>query len=162
MAREDTWCCAVQEGSVSTWEGRGVCYCPLRTDPAIQCVPSLSHAPHISGALLFIPAACTMQFMWFPASLYVLTFGLAFLETTANPYILSMGDEQTATQRLNLAQAFNPVGSLLGMCVASQLVLADLWPTRFTKAATIPCPEDCTLEPFKRAGRLEGLGSQVA
>jgi FHS family L-fucose permease-like MFS transporter len=58
--------------------------------------------------------------------LYVLTFGLAFLETTANPFILSMGDEKTATRRLNLAQAFNPFGSLLGMFVASQFILSNL------------------------------------
>ena len=83
------------------------------------------------GALLFIPAATTMEFIWFPLSLYVLTFGLAFLETTANPYILSMGDEETATQRLNLAQAFNPIGSLLGMFVASKLILANLSTTKF-------------------------------
>ena len=84
----------------------------------------LGLALYATGALLFIPAAVTMQFIWFPISLYVLTFGLAFLETTANPYILSMGDEETSTQRLNLAQAFNPIGSLLGMFVASNLILA--------------------------------------
>ena len=83
------------------------------------------------GALLFIPAAVTMEFIWFPLSLYILTFGLAFLETTANPYILSMGDESTATQRLNLAQAFNPIGSLLGMFVASKLILANLSTSKF-------------------------------
>ena len=86
----------------------------------------LGLALYATGALLFIPAANTMQFIWFPLSLYILTFGLAFLETTANPYILSMGDEETATQRLNLAQAFNPIGSLLGMYVASKLILAKL------------------------------------
>jgi FHS family L-fucose permease-like MFS transporter len=78
------------------------------------------------GALLFLPAAITENFFWFPVSLYILTFGLAFLETTANPYILSMGDPATATRRLNLAQAFNPMGSLLGMVVASKLVLRNL------------------------------------
>jgi len=78
------------------------------------------------GALLFLPAAITENFYWFPFSLYILTFGLAFLETTANPYILSMGDPATATRRLNLAQAFNPMGSLLGMVVASKLVLRNL------------------------------------
>lgn len=56
----------------------------------------------------------------------MLTFGLAFLETTANPFILSLGDKNTATRRLNLAQAFNPVGSLSGMAVASFIVLPQL------------------------------------
>ena len=91
----------------------------------------LGLALYALGALLFIPAATTMEFIWFPLSLYILTFGLAFLETTANPYILSMGDEETATQRLNLAQAFNPIGSLLGMFVASKLILANLSTTKF-------------------------------
>lgn len=78
------------------------------------------------GALLFYPAAVTEQFWFFCLGLYVLTFGLAFLETTANPYILAMGSPETATQRLNLAQAFNPVGLLLGLLVAQQFVLKKL------------------------------------
>lgn len=78
------------------------------------------------GALLFIPAAQFEIFGFFLVSLYILTFGLAFLETTANPYILSMGSEETATQRLNLAQSFNPMGSILGMFVASQVILSAL------------------------------------
>lgn len=78
------------------------------------------------GAFLFIPAAQWQQFSFFCLSLYILTFGLAFLETTANPYILSMGSKDTATRRLNLAQAFNPIGSLSGMAVASLIVLPNL------------------------------------
>ncbi|SHE76671.1 MFS transporter, FHS family, L-fucose permease [Mariniphaga anaerophila] len=78
------------------------------------------------GALLFFPAAQYEIFGFFLVSLYILTFGLAFLETTANPYILSMGSPETATRRLNLAQSFNPMGSLLGMTVASQVILPSL------------------------------------
>lgn len=78
------------------------------------------------GALLFYPAAKYEVFEFFLLSLYILTFGLAFLETTANPYILSMGSEETATRRLNLAQSFNPMGSLLGMFVASNFILTSL------------------------------------
>ena len=78
------------------------------------------------GALLFWPAAQFQAFGFFLVSLYVLTFGLAFLETTANPFILSLGEKETATRRLNLSQAFNPMGSLLGMFVASRIVLASL------------------------------------
>jgi FHS family L-fucose permease-like MFS transporter len=81
---------------------------------------------YATGALLFIPAAQFELFGFFLASLYILTFGLAFLETTANPYILSMGDEKTSTRRLNLAQSFNPMGSILGMFVASNVILAAL------------------------------------
>ena len=78
------------------------------------------------GAFLFIPASAMQQFSFFCLSLYILTFGLAFLETTANPFILSLGNRETSTRRLNLAQAFNPVGSLSGMAVASLFVLPQL------------------------------------
>lgn len=78
------------------------------------------------GAFLFIPAAYMQNFIFFCMSLYILTFGLAFLETTANPFILSLGSRETSTRRLNLAQAFNPMGSLMGMAVASMIVLPSL------------------------------------
>lgn len=78
------------------------------------------------GALLFYPAAAFEAYVIFLLALYILTFGLAFLETVANPYILSMGDERTATQRLNLAQAFNPIGALTGLYVAQTFVLGAL------------------------------------
>ncbi|QXP53904.1 L-fucose:H+ symporter permease [Cellulophaga sp. HaHa_2_1] len=81
---------------------------------------------YAGGALLFYPAAITEQFWFFCLGLYVLTFGLAFLETAANPYILAMGDKRTATQRLNLAQAFNPIGLIAGLFVAQQFVLKNL------------------------------------
>lgn len=86
----------------------------------------LGLALYAVGALLFYPAAKFEMFSFFLLSLYILTFGLAFLETTANPYILSMGDQQTATRRLNFAQSFNPLGSITGMFVASQFILAHL------------------------------------
>jgi MFS transporter, FHS family, L-fucose permease len=78
------------------------------------------------GALLFYPAAAWESYFFFLMALYILTFGLAFLETTANPYVLSMGSEETATQRLNLAQAFNPMGALAGLFVAKEFILNAL------------------------------------
>lgn len=78
------------------------------------------------GALLFLPAAALENYAFFLAALYILTFGLAFLETTSNPFILSMGDDATATQRLNLAQAFNPMGALMGLLVAQTFILGSL------------------------------------
>ena len=83
-------------------------------------------ALYATGALLFYPATLTEQFWFFCLGLYVLTFGLAFLETTASPYILAMGDRDTGTQRLNFAQAFNPLGLLLGLYIAQQFVLSQL------------------------------------
>jgi FHS family L-fucose permease-like MFS transporter len=89
------------------------------------------------GAFLFIPAAQYQQFSFFCVSLYILTFGLAFLETTANPFILSLGDKSNSTRRLNLAQAFNPMGSLSGMAVASFVVLPQLWSDKRDAAGQI-------------------------
>ena len=86
----------------------------------------LGLALYAVGAFLFIPAAAFQNFWYFCISLYILTFGLAFLETTANPFILSLGSKETSTRRLNLAQAFNPMGSLCGMAVASLIVLPSL------------------------------------
>ncbi len=86
----------------------------------------LGLALYAIGAFLFIPAAAYQEFTFFCLSLYILTFGLAFLETTANPFILSLGSKDTSTRRLNLAQAFNPMGSLCGMAVASFVVLPQL------------------------------------
>lgn len=86
----------------------------------------LGLALYATGALLFYPAAAYEEFYFFLAALYILTFGLAFLETTANPYILAMGDPRTATRRLNLAQAFNPMGALAGLIVAQNYILSAL------------------------------------
>jgi FHS family L-fucose permease-like MFS transporter len=80
------------------------------------------------GCLLFIPAGNAMAFWVFLIAYFIMTCGLAFLETTSNPYILSMGPEETSTRRLNFAQAFNPIGSLTGMLIAKEFILARLNP----------------------------------
>jgi FHS family L-fucose permease-like MFS transporter len=83
---------------------------------------------YAAGALLFIPGSEMMVFWPFLVAYFVITCGLSFLETSANPYVLAMGPEETATRRLNFAQSFNPMGSLMGMFVAQQLILARLNP----------------------------------
>ena len=80
------------------------------------------------GALLFFPAMRTGEYYPFLIAYFILTCGLSFLETSANPYILSMGTEETSTRRLNLAQSFNPMGSLVGMMVAMNFIQARLNP----------------------------------
>jgi MFS transporter, FHS family, L-fucose permease len=80
------------------------------------------------GCLLFIPSGWMMEFWAFLLSYFIMTCGLSFLETSANPYILALGPEGTATRRLNFAQAFNPLGSITGMFVASNMILANLNP----------------------------------
>lgn len=80
------------------------------------------------GALLFFPAKMTGSYYPFLIAYFILTCGLSFLETSCNPYILSMGTEETATRRLNLAQSFNPMGALVGMFVAMNFIQARLNP----------------------------------
>ena len=89
------------------------------------------------GAFLFVPAKMTGSYYPFLLAYFILTCGLSFLETSANPYILSMGSEATATRRLNLAQAFNPMGSLLGMYVAMNFIQAKLNPLDTAGRATL-------------------------
>lgn len=82
------------------------------------------------GALITIPASLTAQFALFCLASYIITYGLAFLETACNPYIIAMGSAETGTQRLNLAQSFNPIGSLAGMAVASLILAPNLEVTK--------------------------------
>lgn len=81
---------------------------------------------YATGALLFIPASAIGLYAPFLIAYFILTCGLSFLETSANPYILSMGAEETSTQRLNLAQSFNPIGSITGMYIAKTFIQARL------------------------------------
>jgi len=79
-----------------------------------------------AGAFLFYPASQTMTYGFFLAALFVLAGGLSILETSANPYVMAMGNQKSATRRLNLAQAFNPVGTNLGVFLAATLILPNL------------------------------------
>ena len=92
---------------------------------------------YAAGAFLFYPAMLSGCYYPFLAAYFILTCGLSFLETSSNPYILSMGPEQTATQRLNLAQSFNPMGSLLGMWVAMNFIQARLNPMDTVERAAL-------------------------
>ena len=83
---------------------------------------------YATGALLFIPASAIGLYAPFLIAYFILTCGLSFLETSANTYILSMGAEESSTQRLNLAQSFNPIGSITGMFVAKTFIQARLDP----------------------------------
>jgi FHS family L-fucose permease-like MFS transporter len=94
--------------------------------------------------------------------LCVLTCGLALLEVTANPYILSMGHPDTATRRLNLAQAFNPMGSLTGMFVASSVILSQLQVEAFRNEHRLAHPEYNDMLPSVVDGHLTQALSDFA
>lgn len=100
------------------------------------------------GAFLFLPAKMLGEYAYFLLAYFILTCGLSFLETSANPYILSMGTEETATRRLNLAQSFNPMGSLLGMYVAMNFIQARLNPMDSDARAQL---NDAEFEALKEA-----------
>jgi FHS family L-fucose permease-like MFS transporter len=78
------------------------------------------------GAFLFYPASKIMTYEAFLVALFAMAAGCSILETSANPYVISLGPESTATRRLNLAQAFNPVGTNIGVLLASTLILPKL------------------------------------
>lgn len=78
------------------------------------------------GAMLFYPAALAGSYLFYLIAIYILAGGCSVLETTANPYILSMGSPETATRRLNIAQSFNPIGSILGILLSQQFILRDI------------------------------------
>ncbi|MEO2128432.1 MAG: L-fucose:H+ symporter permease [Christiangramia sp.] len=80
----------------------------------------------IIGALLFYPASITMLYGHFLAALFILAGGLSILETASNPYIIAMGPEETGTRRLNLAQSFNPIGSITGVLLSKIFILSHL------------------------------------
>jgi FHS family L-fucose permease-like MFS transporter len=114
------------------------------------------------GAALFIPASIYAEFYFFLAALCILTCGLALLEVTANPYILSMGHPETATRRLNLAQAFNPVGSLTGMFVASNYILGELQVEAFRAEQRALHPDYATTLPSEVDGLLTSALAEFA
>ena len=80
------------------------------------------------GGLLFIPASTLLEYGFFLVALFVLASGLSILETSANPFVIAMGPEASATQRLNLAQAFNPVGANIGVLLGAVLILPNITP----------------------------------
>ena len=81
---------------------------------------------YAAGAILFMPAAKTASYAFYLIAIYIMAGGCSVLETTANPYILSMGSPETATRRLNIAQAFNPIGSILGIVLSKVFILRDI------------------------------------
>ncbi len=80
------------------------------------------------GGLLFLPASQVLAYNFFLLALFVLAAGMSILETSANPFVIAMGPERTATQRLNLAQAFNPVGANIGVLLGALLILPRITP----------------------------------
>ena len=97
----------------------------------------LGLALYAIGAFLFFPAKMTGEYFPFLIAYFILTCGLSFLETSCNPYILTMGPEESATRRLNMAQSFNPMGSLLGMYVAMNFIQAQLDPMGTSERAAL-------------------------
>ena len=103
---------------------------------------------YATGALLFFPSKAIGIYGCFLIAYFIMTCGLSFLETSCNPYILSMGEPDTATRRLNLAQCFNPCGSIIGMFVAMNFIQAKLNPMSSDERALL---DDAQFEAIKNA-----------
>jgi len=101
----------------------------------------LGLALFIIGGLLFYPASKTMEYWHFLAALYILAGGLSVLETSTNPYVIVLGPEETGTRRLNLAQSFNPIGSIVGVVVSKYFILSHLRGLSAGERAALP-PEE--------------------
>ncbi len=78
------------------------------------------------GCFLFYPASSTANYYHYLIAIYVLAGGCSILETSANPYIIAMGSAETGTRRLNLAQSFNPMGSITGILLSQAFILGEL------------------------------------
>jgi FHS family L-fucose permease-like MFS transporter len=83
---------------------------------------------YVIGAMLYVPACIAQSFWTYIVGIFIVAGGCAVLETTCNPYVLALGDESTSVRRLNFAQMFNPLGSLAGIVLAQQFILANLHP----------------------------------
>ncbi len=112
----------------------------------------------IMGALLFYPASKTQIYGHFLTALFVLAGGLSILETTANPYMIVLGSPQSGTQRLNLAQAFNPFGSITGVALSRIFILPHLNQASVAERATMSTAE---LEVIKAAELRAVMGPYV-
>lgn len=93
---------------------------------------------YIAGALCYIPACINQSFEIYFIAIFVVACGCSVLETTCNPYVISLGPDSTAVRRLNFAQAFNPVGSIAGILLAQQLILSNLNPATADERALMP------------------------
>ncbi len=96
---------------------------------------------YIIGALCYIPACSTQSFELYFIAIFVVASGCSLLETTCNPYVLSLGPQSTGVRRLNFAQAFNPVGSMMGIVLAQQLILSNLNPATAEERKAMPAEE---------------------
>jgi FHS family L-fucose permease-like MFS transporter len=86
----------------------------------------LGLALYALGGILFLPAAFMASYAFYLIAIYIMAAGCSVLETSANPYIMSMGSPQTATRRLNIAQSFNPIGSIVGILLSKYFILQDI------------------------------------
>lgn len=86
----------------------------------------LGLALYAAGTMLFFPAGEAASYGFYLVAIYIMAGGCAILETTANPYILSMGDQSTATRRLNIAQTLNPIGAICGILLSRHFILSEL------------------------------------
>lgn len=110
---------------------------------------------YAAGAILYYPAGQSGEYWQYLVAIYVLAGGCSILETTANPYILSMGSPETATRRLNFAQAFNPVGSITGILLSQYLILGNLHHAGAAERARMSADQLSSIQ----AGELHSISS---
>lgn len=97
----------------------------------------LGLALYAAGTMLFYPAGELTSYAFYLFAIYVMACGCAVLETTANPYILSMGNRENATRRLNFAQTLNPLGAIAGILLSRHFILSELHPADAVERANM-------------------------
>lgn len=97
----------------------------------------LGLALYACGTMLFYPAGQAASYPFYLFAIYVMAGGCAVLETTANPFILSMGPQETATRRLNVAQTLNPIGAICGILLSRHFILSELHTADATERGTM-------------------------
>ncbi|MCA8888779.1 MAG: L-fucose:H+ symporter permease [Parvularculaceae bacterium] len=106
------------------------------------------------GFLLFVPAAETISYSAFLGALFVVACGMTFLETSGTGVIVTLGDLETADWRINLAQAFNPLGSITGALIGSFLIFSD--PASEQAAAAIADSVDGVAATYEKLQAVKG------
>jgi FHS family L-fucose permease-like MFS transporter len=98
------------------------------------------------GSLLFVPAANSLQYIYFLGALFIIACGLTFLETAANPYVTILGPAESATKRLNFSQSFNGLAAFIAPAFVGPMILSDKNYTQTQIEAMAPAVKQAFLE----------------
>ncbi|MDD5151984.1 MAG: MFS transporter, partial [Flavobacterium sp.] len=109
------------------------------------------------GCILFVPAANSLQYIYFLGALFIIACGLTFLETAANPYVTILGPAETATRRLNFSQSFNGLAAFIAPTFIGPLILSGKNLSQSEMAAMAPAELQSYLATEAASGKMPYL-----